>query len=37
MSDSRDYKSILLGESLSSSDSDDSDFMASEQSLSSNS
>ena len=35
--DSRDYKSILFGESLPSSDSDDSYFMASEQWLSSNS
>ena len=32
MSYSRDYKSILLGESLSSSDSDDSDYSQSSQS-----
>ena len=32
MSDSRDYKSILLGESLPSSDSDDSDYSQSSQS-----
>ena len=30
--DSRDYKSILLGESLPSSDSDDSDYSQSSQS-----
>ena len=34
MSDSRDYKSILLGESLPSSDSDDSDYSQSSQSSS---